>query len=449
MARFTVNWSNGPVALDIPDQSIQTVVTDPVLPTLGTPLELVKQALDRPIGCPRFEDAVKPGVRVAILITDTKDAMLGPPHNIGPYLLDRFNALGVPDDRITLVHTAGMHGHSGARKRLGDGWLHRVRYVEHHPWKDEDLVYLGTTRRGTPIWVNRVVAEADYVLGVGGCQPSLFGYHGGAGIILPGAAGRDTIRHNHSFILSNRPLACWGPGNPMREDVQDAGDLAGLNMKIDFTANTVFAGYHREEWPAALKYLQQNTMTPVEPADVYVLAPDHSAHLFSLYMKIELSEQVLKPNGIAIVVLSGAGQAKLTGLPVETALRFTNDSTEAWMMATDEQPVNPSASANDSLAKLELMRLTLPELARIVSRKQGEPRSTTMSWSHKRSIVNRRTFLVTEHIDEADAEAFGFAYRATSFQDALNKALGEIGADARIIVNAPANGTPLPPQNRV
>ncbi|MBM3264496.1 MAG: DUF2088 domain-containing protein [candidate division Zixibacteria bacterium] len=449
MAVFTVNWENGPMALDVPDANIRTVVTDPKLPVLDDPLALVRKALDRPIGCPPIEDAVKPGDRVALLITDTKDGLLGPPHGIGPFLLDRLNAAGIPDSRITLVHTAGMHGHAGARKRLGDGWLHRIRYVEHHPWNDDDLAYLGTTQRGTPIWVNRHVAEADYTLGIGGCHPSLFGYHGGAGIILPGAAGRDTIHHNHSFILADRPLACWGPGNPMREDVQDAGDLAGLNMKIDFTANTVFAGYHREEWPKALRYLQQHTMTPVEPADIYILAPDPSGHLLSFYMKIEMSEQVLHPHGICILVVSGAGQPKLTGLPVEDALRHTLECTEAWMKSTYAHPVAPPPGADDTRAKLELMRLSLPELARIVSKKLGEPRSTTMSWSHKRSILRRRTFLVTETIDEEDAATLGFVFRTTSFREALDKALRELGRDAHILVNAPAYGTPLPPQNRV
>jgi hypothetical protein len=449
MATFSVNWKNGPVAMDIPDRNIQAVVAPPELSASDEPAALVRRALDRPIGCPPLEEAIKPGDQVALLVTDTRDALLGPPHNLGPYLVDRLNACGVPDRHISLIHAAGMHGHAGARQRIGDWWINRIRYVEHHPWKDEDLAYLGTTMRGTPIWVNRLVAEADYVLGIGGCHPSLFGYHGGAGIILPGVAGRDTIRHNHSYILADRPLACWGPGNPMREDVQDAGDMAGLNMKIDFTADTVFAGYHRQEWPAALRYLQEHTMTPVEPADLYVLAPDPSAHLFSFYMKIELCEQVLHPHGIAIVVLSGVDHPELPGLSVEEALRYTDVCTEAWMKSTDEHPVKPPAGADDGIAKLELMKLPLSELARIVSKRLGEPRSTTMSWSHKRSIVRRRTFLVTEGIGEEDAAAFGFAYRTASFQDALERALRELGRDARIIVNAPAHGTPLPPQNRV
>ncbi|MBI4551913.1 MAG: DUF2088 domain-containing protein [Candidatus Latescibacteria bacterium] len=449
MSTFSVTWKSGPVVMDVPDRNIQTVVTAPELPTLGEPLELVKRALDDPIGCPTLEQSLRPGDRVALLVTDTMDSRMGPPQSLGPYLLDRLNACGIPDDRITLVHAAGMHGHYMARQRLGDWWVGRVRYVEHHPAVDDDLAFLGTTPRGTPIWVNRVVAEADYVFGVGGCGPSLLGYHGGAGIILPGVAGRVTIRHNHSYLLISRPLSCWGPGNPMREDVQDAGDMAGFKMKIDFTANTVFAGYHRAEWPVALRYLQQQTMTPVEPADLYILAPNPSEHLLSFYMKIEMCEQILREGGITILVLSGANQPTLPGWTVEESLRQTVTATEAWLKATGEDRVDPTAGERDTLAKLELMKLPLADLARIVSLRLGEPRSTVMSWSHKRSLLRRRTFLVTEGISEDDAAAFGFAYHTRSFNDALDKAFSELGRDARIIINAPVRGVPLPEQNRV
>ena len=52
-------------------------------------------------------------------------------------------------------------------------------------------------------------------------------------------------------------------------------------------------------------------------------------------------------------------------------------------------------------------------------------------------------------MDEMQAYSYGFAYATRSFDDALQKAFGEFGRDARIVVNAPLLGTPPPPQNRV
>jgi nickel-dependent lactate racemase len=448
MATFRVPWVNGEMSLNLPDQNIETAVLPRELARLGDPIEGVKAALEKPIGCPPLKDAVTSSDHVALLITDTMDSLMGPPHNIGPYLLNQCNAAGVPDEHITVLHAAGMHGHAGAVEKLGKGWLHRVRYVEHHPYKAEDLDYVGTTRMGTPVWVNRVVTEADYVLGVGGCSPSLFGWHGGAGIILPGASGRDTIRHNHTYILMDRPISGWGPGNPQREDVQDAGDLAGFNMKIDFTANTVFAGYHREEWPTAVEYCQEHTMTPVEQADIYIMGIGASANLGCLYMKIEDAEQVVRENGIVILVCSAHEQPDVSDWSEERALQQTIDSTDAWMGNGGTLNASDNPLELDLHARFRLMQLPLSRLAQILTRREGEPRSTCMSWSHRRAIERERTFIVTE-MDEEQAYSYGFAYATRSFDDALQKTFSELGRDARIVVNAPLLGTPLPLQNRV
>ena len=454
METFSIPWTGGEMPLNIPARNIETVVRPKESPALGEPIDLVKGALEKPIGCPPITDAVNPSDRVALLVTDTMDSLMGPPHNIGPYLLDQLNAAGVPDQRITIVHAAGMHGHAGAEQRLcgnvppQSAWLHRVRYVEHHPHRAEDLAFVGTTSMGTPVWVNKAVAEADYVFGVGGCSPSLFGWHGGAGIVLPGASGSDTIRHNHTYILMNRPISGWGPGNPQREDIQNAGDLAGFNMKIDFTAGTVFAGYHREEWPTAVAYCQNRTMTPVEPADIYIMGVGASPNLGCLYMRIELAEQVTHENGIVILVCSAHEQPDLSEWSEERALQQTVDSTNAWLENTGTHNVSGNTGELDTLAKFRLMQLPLSRLAQILTRREGEPRSTCMSWSHRRGIERRRTFIVTE-LEDDQAHSYGFAYSTRSFDDALQKAFQELGSDARITVNAPMSGTPLPPQNRV
>ena len=112
-------------------------------------------------------------------------------------------------------------------------------------------------------------------------------------------------------------------------------------------------------------------------------------------------------------------------------------------MDTGEDPM-----ALDLLARFRLMQLPLSRLAQILTRREGEPRSTCMSWSHRRAIERGRTFIVTE-MEEEQAYSYGFAYATRCFDDALQKAFGELGKDARIVVNAPLLGTPLPQQNRI
>src|SRR5215208_418351 len=195
MPRWTLGWRCGPLEVELPDDSSVKVIERRELPTLGTPLELVRRAIERPIGCPPLAESVRAGDRVALLVTDTHDRPVGQ-EGVGDYLLDQLNRAGVPDQNVTLVHAAGLHGHPGARGRLGEALIGRVgRYVEHDPLDESTCQYVGVTPLGTPIWVNRHVAEADFVLGVGQCSPSLYGFQGGAGIVLPGVSSADTIRY--------------------------------------------------------------------------------------------------------------------------------------------------------------------------------------------------------------------------------------------------------------
>jgi nickel-dependent lactate racemase len=172
MATWTLDWKRGPLEIDIPPANLGTRIEAPALPMLGTPTELVERALREPIGCPRLEEMVRPAGRVALLVTDWHDQIVGR-EGVGNLLLDRLNRCGVPDENVILVHAAGLHGHARARAKLGEGILRRVEYVEHDPLDENALAFLGVTKLGTPVWVNRVVAEADVVLGVGGCGPSL------------------------------------------------------------------------------------------------------------------------------------------------------------------------------------------------------------------------------------------------------------------------------------
>ncbi|HLZ10578.1 MAG TPA: lactate racemase domain-containing protein, partial [Chloroflexota bacterium] len=165
MPTWTLNWQRGPVAIDLPDRNLQKIIEAPDLPNLGSPVEQVRRAIARPIGSPPLAELVRSGDRVALLVTDWHDRILGQ-EGVGDLLLDELNAAGVPDRDVILIHAAGLHGHHGGRSKIGH-LADRVRYVEHDPLDESSLVFRGVTRVGTPVWINRHVAEADFVLGVG------------------------------------------------------------------------------------------------------------------------------------------------------------------------------------------------------------------------------------------------------------------------------------------
>ena len=102
-------------------------------------------------------------------------------------------------------------------------------------WENPDcddpahLAHLGTTSRGTPVWVNKTVAEATLIVSIGCIEPHIIAsFGGGYKNIFPGTAGRATIAHNHSlnctpatFNMVGQPIA----NNPMRQDLEEAGAM--------------------------------------------------------------------------------------------------------------------------------------------------------------------------------------------------------------------------------
>ena len=447
VATWTLDWQRGPLDVRIPDRNLRQVVQARPLPSRGAWADIVRDAVENPIASPPLRSILSPGMRVAILLTDWHDAIFGTRDRVGPMLLDYLNAAGIEDRDVLLVHAAGLHGHRDARERIGPEVLGRVAYHEHNPLDEDCLAFHGATWQGTPVWTNKLAAECDMMIGFGGCGPSLFGFQGGAGIILPGISGADTIRQNHIKIMNACVISGWWPGNPQRMDVMDAGDLVGFRFKIDITGNSAYAGYFREEWPLAVEYVKDNILTRVEPTDIYVFAPNNSRELASsIYMQLEYASRVVRRGGILIGCVSASDHASPQPRPLGETLAEIAFATQQWNQESGAG--DPAGRAHwrkrDLVCKEELMRLSLEELSRIVVRKLGEPRSTTMAWSHRRCLEETRTFLVSEGIDAEEGAAMGFAHVTPSFDDALGKAFAELGDDASVVANVPPTGIPYP-----
>jgi nickel-dependent lactate racemase len=135
-----------------------------------------------------------------------------------PLELNELRVGEVQDEDVTILITHGTHRLSSdeeVRRKVGedvyadyadDG---RLRIVQHQCTDEQNQVYLGLTSRSTPVWVNRLVVEADRCVGIGHIGPSPYaGYSGGSKLIVPGVASLDTINANHSLVAADRPGVC-------------------------------------------------------------------------------------------------------------------------------------------------------------------------------------------------------------------------------------------------
>ena len=95
--------------------------------------------------------------------------------------------------------------------------------VHDHDSKHDEMVFLGESKNGTQMYLNKIVAKAKKVIVIGSVEPHYFaGYTGGRKAFLPGVAKYETIEQNHKLALSTDAQALRLEGNPVHEDMIDA-----------------------------------------------------------------------------------------------------------------------------------------------------------------------------------------------------------------------------------
>lgn len=226
--------------VDVPEKNLLGVLEPNEVRVDMTGEAAVRQALAEPIGTPRLRDIIHPGEKIAIVTSDITRPM--PTWAVMPALLDELYAAGAAPEDITLVFALGSHrGHTEAEKAhlAGERAWREITCVDLNV---EDCVHIGTTSRGTPVDIDRRVAEADRRICLGNIEYHYFaGYSGGAKAIMPGVSTRAAIQANHSRMVESAACAGHLKGNPVREDIEEAAAMVG----VDFILNVVLDA-HKE-----------------------------------------------------------------------------------------------------------------------------------------------------------------------------------------------------------
>ena len=220
--------------LKLPEANLAGVfMPQPVEPCADLTAE-VRRALAEPLEGPPLDQLARPGESVVVLLEDHTRPT--PTADLLPHVLEALDRAGVRDADITLMITHGTHRLSTEQeveRIVGAEAYRRLRIVQHRCDEPENQVYAGLTSRGTPVWVNRLVVEADRRIGIGYIGPSPYaGYSGGWKLIVPGVAALDTINANHSLV----PLGFRRAGSvelPTRLDIEEAAAMVGMDLVLD------------------------------------------------------------------------------------------------------------------------------------------------------------------------------------------------------------------------
>jgi Uncharacterized conserved protein len=196
----------------------------------------IERSLENPIGSKRLQDIVSPGQKVVIMASDITRP--SPTKKLVPPLLYELGRAGVTDGDITIVFGMGIHRpHTENEKMMlvGEDAYGRIRCIDSCT---DEFINIGTTSRGTPVNVCSTVLNADVRICTGNIEYHYFaGYSGGAKAIMPGACNFESISANHKLQLKDGVKSGAIDGNPVREDIDEAGGMVGISFILNVVLN--------------------------------------------------------------------------------------------------------------------------------------------------------------------------------------------------------------------
>jgi len=273
----------------------------------------IMRALDNPLESKSLEDIVGSGDRVAIVVDDATRAT--PNRSMLYPILDKLNLSGVNDKDVSIIIGRGSHRPTKPNEfsaLIGEDVKDKVKVVD-HDCDANNLVEVGETSRGTKVLLNRTFMEADVKILTGDVGFHYYaGYSGGKKSILPAISGRNTIQHNHAFLLHPQSKTGNLDGNPVHLDMQEAAHM----VNVDFTLNVVlnsekkivkaFAGDLDKVFMQGVKLVDKMYKIPVEkPADIVLTSPGGyplDIDLYQSYKAVDSTLSVVQEGGVIILV---------------------------------------------------------------------------------------------------------------------------------------------------
>lgn len=205
---------------------------------------LLASALAGPVGSEPLDVLARRAGNVVILIPDATRAPVA--RRILPEIVRVLGGGGLADAAITVFVASGVHApvcEEVARGLAGD-IPPTIKVVQNDSRASSDFICVGKTARGTPINVNKVVAEADLKVAVATVGFHYFaGMGGGRKMFVPGACNYETVRANHRLTISPAgdidPACRSGAlgGNPVHEDMVEGtrfiNNVFAINVVVD------------------------------------------------------------------------------------------------------------------------------------------------------------------------------------------------------------------------
>ncbi len=299
--------------------SIETILPKEMSEIDDLQAAFLQAVTDGAIGSRPLREMVSPDDLVTIVVSDITRSWMRQ-DLIMPMLVEYLHKeAGVGYQQMTILIALGTHRPSSPEEMVricSEEVCRKVKVVDHDCDAD-DLVTVGTTSRGTVVQVNPLVIGRKVIVLGGTVHHMMAGFGGGRKNILPGVAGRETIRQNHRRALDPekamsdaRVGCCKLRDNPIHEDMAEAAGMVPVAYSLNLVVSSngkhagIFGGDLDAAWKASCDFQRACYEVPIDhQADIVICSTGGYPKDMNLYQGCKgmlNAMRALKPGGIML-----------------------------------------------------------------------------------------------------------------------------------------------------
>ena len=235
-----------------------------------------------------------------------------------PPVLRRLHEGGIPVEGVTILIATGLHRAATdeeIRIIVGPEIAAKYRVVNHDARDFSGHRELGSTLRGTPVYIDERFMAADLHLTFGFIEQHLMlGFSGGRKLIAPGLAAQESIKVIHSPRFMREPMATEGSygDNPLHAELLEIAGMARHDFLLDVTLTKtreisgIFAGEPVAAHAAGVDFLRTTSLARLSGlADVVITsAAGHPLDLtfYQTIKGVTAAQHLVKPGGKILVI---------------------------------------------------------------------------------------------------------------------------------------------------
>lgn len=240
--QYNLAYGREQLVVELPEKNVVKVLKIQSAAALEDPLDAVFDVLEEPIESEPLAAIAEGKKSACVVICDSSRPVPNPV--ILPPILQTFEDAGIDLSKITILIATGLNRTSTNEERVEligeDIMLRKFKVSDHNARKIHQHEYLGVTKSGIPIWIDRRYLEADVKVLTGMITPhSIAGFSGGRQSICPGIAAIDTTGPCYSPKLLGDANVRPGSieGNPVHTEQMEIARKAGCDFIVNVLLN--------------------------------------------------------------------------------------------------------------------------------------------------------------------------------------------------------------------